>query len=124
MTSHKRASWHTARLTVEPSSSWGATSRSVTQELLNILWKLNAHCCVHKSPSIVPSLGHINPIHNNSSYFSKIQLNSILRPMCRSFLWSLSFWLFYQNTIFIHCYVHLLLFDFIILITLGGEYKS
>jgi hypothetical protein len=52
---------------------------------------------VHMSPSLVPILSQINPVHNNPPYLSKIQFNIILPPMSRSSEWSLTFWLSHQN---------------------------
>jgi len=35
---------------------------SVTQEILCILQNLKVHCCIQKSPRLVPNLSQINPV--------------------------------------------------------------
>jgi hypothetical protein len=58
----------------ETSLSWDAASCAATQEFPNILWSLNIHYCVHKSPPLVPILSQINPGHTTPSYLYKMHL--------------------------------------------------
>jgi hypothetical protein len=60
---------------VELRPSWEAASCADTQELPNILWNPEVHYHVHKSPSLVPILSQINPVHTTRSYLSKIHFN-------------------------------------------------
>jgi hypothetical protein len=60
--------------------SWGARSLSVTTEINIFLLNPMVHCRVHKSPSLVPILNQMNPVHYFPLYFFKmgIHFNIIL----------------------------------------------
>jgi hypothetical protein len=40
--------------------SWELNSPSIIQYFPCLHWKLNVHCCVHKSPSLVAALNKVN----------------------------------------------------------------
>jgi hypothetical protein len=77
-------------LLTELSPSWGATNCAATQELPSILWNPKVQYRVHRSPSLVPILSHINPIHTIPSYLSKIYFNFVHGLTSWASQWSLS----------------------------------
>jgi hypothetical protein len=48
---------------MEQRPSWEAKSFSASQEIPHILWKLEFHYRIHKSPPPVPTLSQLNPVH-------------------------------------------------------------
>jgi len=57
---------------VEQSSTWETKSFSANQEIPRSLWNINVHYRSHKSPPLVPNLGHSNPVHASPSHFMNI----------------------------------------------------
>jgi hypothetical protein len=111
--------------------SWEAASCAATQKFPNILWNAKVHDRTHKIPPLVPILSRINSVPQTLSYFSEIHLNNIFPPASISSYWSLSFWLSQQNSICIPlhpiratCLAYVVLFDLIVLIVFGEEYRT
>jgi hypothetical protein len=82
--------------------------------------KNKVRCRFQKSPTPVHTLTQIIQFHNTKSYFSKMNVNTILPPKTMSSSWSLFFWVSYKNKarIPLLLYANLILLDLIILIKL------
>jgi len=50
------------------SSCWEARSRSVSQEIRLLSWKLKIYCRAHMRPLKVPILSQMNPLHTLIPY--------------------------------------------------------
>ena len=93
---------HTYLLThsMEQSLSWEANRFSATQEIPHILWNPKVHHRIHKCPTTVPILSHIDLVHNPTSHFLKIHLNIILPSRTGSPKWFLSLRFPHQNPVY------------------------
>jgi hypothetical protein len=70
-------------------SLWESNSHSANQENLRLLWNPKVRYRVHKSPSLVPVLSQMHPVHTFPPYFLKIYSNFILSSTPRSSEWYL-----------------------------------
>jgi hypothetical protein len=78
---------------------WETNKRLATHKFNNILWNPKIHYHVHKGLQLVPVMNQMNPDHTTSSYFSKIQFNTVLQPTSYMILTVLSFGLSHQNLV-------------------------
>jgi hypothetical protein len=53
---------------MELSPSWEPANCAATQELPSILWNPEDHYRVHRSPPLLSTLSHIDPIHNSLTH--------------------------------------------------------
>ena len=58
------------------------------QEVYFSLRNLKFHCCVQKSPRLVPILSQTNPAHTLPLYFFKIYFNIIVSSILMNWKWS------------------------------------
>jgi len=89
---------------LEQCPPWEANSQSASEEIPHTLWNPQVHYHVHKSPSLVPVLSQMHPVHTLPTYFPKIQTNIVLPFMPQSSKWSLPFRFSTQNIV---CISHL-----------------
>ena len=68
-------------------SVWALYMSSASQEIPPILWNPEVHHRIYKSPSPIPILNQLDPIHVPISYFLKIYFNIILPSMPGSPKW-------------------------------------
>jgi len=135
-TSHLKKGIHSSHETLciitysmEQSPSWEANQFSASQEIPPILWNQKVHYCVFTRACHL-SLSQINPVHAPIPCL-KIHLNIILPSMPGSSMCSLSFRFPQQplyepllSTIRAACPTHPILFDLVIWIIFGEEYRS
>jgi hypothetical protein len=110
---------------MELSPSVEASSCTATQELPNILWNMEVHYCVCKSPPAVPILNQINPISTTQFYLSMNYLIlfthlhlGVPSGCCPSGFSTNILYTFLGSRICATCPVHSILFDFVIIIML------
>jgi hypothetical protein len=63
---------------MDQSPSCKANGHSTGQEILPLLWNHKGNYRVHNSPTLVPILVQIYPVHTFPPYFRKIHFNSYL----------------------------------------------
>jgi len=86
---------------MEQSRSGEADSHSSGQEIHRLLWYATLHYRVIKSPSLVPILNQMNPVHNFPPYFHNIHSNIILPSTSSSSKCSFPFRFRNQNIAYI-----------------------
>jgi hypothetical protein len=114
---------------MELSPSSEVASCAATHEIANIFRNPKIHYRVHKIPPLVPILSQIDPVHTNPSHLRFTLILSTHLSLClpRGILPSgfpiniLCSFLF--SPIYVTCPAHLILFNLIVLIILGEEYK-
>jgi hypothetical protein len=90
-------------------SLWKTGDHSSGQEILQLLWNLKVHYCVHKSPSFVAILSWIDPAHVLMPYFLKKSWDPIyhcLFHLCLGLPRILPFRASDQNLVFMYHLFH------------------
>jgi hypothetical protein len=97
--------WCATRATnsTKQSPTWEAYTHSSSEEIPRLFWNPKVHYHVHKSPSLVPILSQIKPVHTFSPCFCEIQFNIILPAMPRSSVWLLLNRFRDKNRVYISC---------------------
>ena len=84
---------------MENGLSWEADRFSASQEIPRILSNPNVRYRIQKSPSFVPILSQMNPVHAKPSNFLEIHFNNSLTSTPRSSRWSISRSSSHQNPV-------------------------
>ena len=84
---------------MEQNPSWKCYRFSASKENACILWKPKLHSRIHKRPSTVGILSHINPVRVSPPYSLKVNFNIILPSKPRLSKWILFLRSSYQNPI-------------------------
>jgi len=104
-----------------------AVHRADSHEFPHVLWKLKVYYSVNKSPPLVHTLSHTNPLIILPSFFFKFHINVILSSKFPSSNWSFSYrisgpktlYAFLISPLYITCLAHLIVLDLITLIIFG-----
>jgi hypothetical protein len=72
---------------------------SASQEIPRLLWNPKVHYRVHNSPTLVPILSLMHPVHTFPPYFPNIHSNITIPSTPRSSEWSLPFRFSNQDTV-------------------------
>jgi hypothetical protein len=109
---------------MEQSPSSQANSHPTSEEISYLLWNPKVNYRVHKSPPPAPILMKMNPVHTLPPSFLKIHFNIIRTSTSQSSGFPAKMlYTFLVFTMLAACPTHPILFDLIILVLFGEEYK-